>query len=417
MKIERLKNIYSNNSKIAENYFFMTLLNVTGSLVGIIIYPYLIRALGAEEYGSYVFALSVCSYFFVVVTYGFSMPALKQIALNQDNPTVKNSVVSCVFTAKLLLFLIVGSVFAVFVFAVPFLARHKVLYLVCFGQIIADVLIPTWYFQGVQKMKINTIAQATGRILTVPATLLLVHSPSDVWLYAAIVLFFLVLGALACVVYLYRVEGIRMRLVPLGELRAYFKDGLPFLLSSSVWKVRQESVTVVIGLLFGMTDVAVYDLANKIILIPRMLTMNINKALFPKIVSEMKTELIRRVIRYNFRVGLVVMLFVILSGYWLVLFLGGSELIGAYPLTVILSSSVLASLIVGSYIDFVFTPNNRYYFVTQSQVAAFIVFILLCVVGLLLVKSVYVVVTSLVLSGFCEIIYCFFVTKKYRLLR
>ena len=61
--LQEFKKIFINNKKIAENYFFMTLLLVLNSFFGLLIYPYLIRTLGAESYGVYIFASTVVNYF------------------------------------------------------------------------------------------------------------------------------------------------------------------------------------------------------------------------------------------------------------------------------------------------------------------------------------------------------------------
>ena len=55
------------------------------SLFYLLIYPYLIRTLGAESYGLYVFAFSVSVYFVSLVQFGFDTPALKAISLNPDD--------------------------------------------------------------------------------------------------------------------------------------------------------------------------------------------------------------------------------------------------------------------------------------------------------------------------------------------
>ena len=60
--ISELKKTFVNNKKVVENYFFMTLLLVLNSFFGLLIYPYIIRTLGAEAYGTYIFASTVVNY-------------------------------------------------------------------------------------------------------------------------------------------------------------------------------------------------------------------------------------------------------------------------------------------------------------------------------------------------------------------
>jgi len=68
--VRRIWNSIKNNKKIIENYFFMTLILILNSLFALLIYPYLIRALGKESYGIYIFGTSIANYFICFI--GFS---------------------------------------------------------------------------------------------------------------------------------------------------------------------------------------------------------------------------------------------------------------------------------------------------------------------------------------------------------
>jgi len=394
----------------------MTALQVINSLFGILIYPYLIRVLGAGSYGMYVFALSVTSYFTGFISFGFSLPAVRGIVENKDNPQAKSKIVSSVLTAKFYLSLLSALVFAVLLFTIPVMKNHKVIFAICFSQIIAETLLPVWYFQGVQKMRIITYIQLSIKILSLPFIFMFIHVPSDCYVYVLIASLSLVLGAILSNVFLLTKEEIRIKLVSIESLKTYFNDALPFFWSNSTATIKQESVTIIIGAFFGMRDVAFYDLANKIILLPRMLTTNINGALFPKVMERTDKAMIKKIIRYETLIGLAVILSVILFGYWIILLLGGKQMLDAYPLAIILSASMLVWLIVGSYINFIFVPQNKYYFVTRNQFMAFISFVLFCVLGILIFHTIAAVVLALTLSGYCEIVYCNYLIRKHKLL-
>jgi PST family polysaccharide transporter len=91
-------------------------------------------------------------------------------------------------------------------------------------------------------------------------------------------------------------------------------------------------------------------------------------------------------------------------------------MIDSYPLAIILSITVLVWLVVGSYISFIFVPQNRYYFVTRNQLVAFISFFIICLPGVLIFHNIMAIVTALTLSGLCEIAYCNYLIKKHKLL-
>jgi len=416
MKILDIKKLVIKNTKVIENYFFMTALQFISSLFGILIYPYLIRVLGAGSYGLYVFALSVTSYFTCFISFGFNFPAVKAIVKNRDNIKAKSEIVSSIISAKFYLTLVSIPIFSILLFTIPVMKNNWIIFTVCFSQIIGEWLFPIWYFQGVQKMRIVTFIQLSFRILSLPFIFLFIKTPADCRIFALIASLSVILGGITSLILLKTNEKVSLHFISIKSLRIYFKDAMPFFWSSSTGTIKQESVTIIIGAFFGMRDVALYDLANKIIILPRMLTTSINGALFPKIMENIQNSVVKKIIKYETFIGLAIILGVTFFGYWIVLLLGGKMMSTSYPLAIILSVTVLVWLVVGCYISFIFVPNNLYYFVTRNQLVAFISFLVFCIPCVLLFHSILAVVISLTLSGLCEIAYCNFLIRKHKLL-
>lgn len=415
IKLDQLKNKFLNNLKIVENYFFMTALQIINALFGILIYPFLIRVLGADSYGLYVFAFSVSVYFVSLISFGFNLPAIRMVVQNLCDNKQKNEIFSSIFTAKILLALASILVFSVLSFYIPIIRQNWLIFVICFSQIISEVLFPVWYFQAIQKMKIVTYIQLFFRIISLPFIFIFIKSPNDNWIYAVITSSTIVLGGIYSAIYLIKMENVRYRFVPISQLKLYFSDSMPFFWNTFTSTIKQESVTIIIGSFFGMKDVAIYDLANKIILLPRMLTTSINGALFPKIIENIQKNVVKKIIKYETWIGIAVTIGVIIFGKWIILILGGRDMLGSYPLAIILSITVLVWLVVGSYVNFIFIPNNKYYFVARNQLVAFFTFLLFCIPGVLIFNNILTIVTALSLSGLSEIVYCKYLIKKYQL--
>lgn len=126
-----IKNTLSNNQKVVENYFFMTILQIINSAFGILIYPFVIRKLGPGSYGIYVFAVSVATYFIGFISFGFSFPALQAIVANKNDIHKRSEVVSAIFSAKLYLSIVSTLIFCTLLYTVPIIRQHKVLFILC----------------------------------------------------------------------------------------------------------------------------------------------------------------------------------------------------------------------------------------------------------------------------------------------
>ena len=393
----------------------MTALSVLSALIGLIIYPYVIRVVGKEMYGTYVYALTLISYFLIVMDFGFDPPCAKAIVQANGNKDAYSHIVSAVFTAKLLLTIICGGIIAFLFHFVPFMASHKMLCVFAFVQAFAQVLFPGWYFQGTKTMKVVTYINLGFRLLTIPFIIGLIHSPSDVWYYALIVMLSIVLGTLSAYIFLIH-DGIHIRLLPFREVKCFFKDGFPFFVTNLSDGLKSAILKTVIKQTLGVGEVAIYDMAEKIVNIPHILTQNINGALFPEIINNAAPRRVKKVLQTERTIGFAFMLLTILLSYPAVLILGGEQMRDAIPVTMILSITIYTWLVVGAYLNFIFVPQNKYYFVTINQFVALFSCILLMSVGLLIWRDVTMVALVRMLSGIAEIIFCTYITRKHKFL-
>ena len=411
-----IKMLFKSNKVVVENYFFMTVLQVLNTLFYVLIYPYLIRTLGAESYGLYVFAMSIVTYFVSFVGFGFDLPAVKIIAQYPTDEKLKAHTLSCIYTAKIYLEILSLIVFSIIIFSVPYLRNNWALLFICFSQTLTNIIFPQWYFQGLQKMRIVTYVQLGLKLISLPFIFLTIHTSNDINAFALIASITSIAGGFGAAVIIRFYDRIRIQLMPFGAVKKWFAEATPFFLSTSAGLIKEQTVAILIGVFFGMKDVAIYDLANKIVAVPRLLLTSINGALFPNIVSKFSTALIKKILRYQVYLCLFIIGLIALFGKWVVLLMGGVSLAGSYPLAIILSVTILPWLIVSSFIYFIFVPNNNYYFVTKNQVVALISFVVYAAIGLLFVDNISVLAAALSLSGLTEIVFCSYLIRKNALL-
>lgn len=408
--------LIKNNKKVVENYFFMTVLQLLNSFFYLLIYPYLIRVLGSENYGAFVFATSLASYFLFFLNFGFDLPATKFVAENNGRKTDLSKVLSSIFTAKSILFLISLTIFIVSVFVNDFLNRHKELYLVVFLSIYSYVLFPQWFFQGIQNMKIVTSIQLITKIMSLPFIFTLVKNSNDIINYAYITTITNLVAAFIAYLIIHFKYDLRIGFESINSLKPWFKESQAFFYSNLAATIKEYTIPIIIGGFFGMKEVALYDLANKIIVVPRTLILSINAAIFPKLITNINNQVVKRLILAEFVLSLLIIFLILIFGRWAVTLLGGVEMIGAYSLAVLMSVTIVSWLVVGAFIYFVFIPNNKSYLVTINQVIALFSFFGMCLTGLFLYNNINIFGAALAVSGILEILFCIYITKKYRLL-
>ncbi|MDR0940836.1 MAG: oligosaccharide flippase family protein [Bacteroidales bacterium] len=400
------------HKKIAENYFFMTFLQGFNLLISLLLYPYLIRVLGKEAYGTYIFILSNVQILNMIITFGFEMTTLKKISMNKDNAECKSIVLSEIFTAQICLFLVCGIMLAALLLCIPFMQKHYLLYLIVFSTTLISVVFPVSYFQGIQQMKLVTGINIVSRLLTIPLIFIFVQSPDDLLNYALIVSVFPLLGAFYAFFYIQIVDKIKIRLISLRTLKPVLAESLPFFCVNALERLKQESVTFIVGSFLGMSSVALWDLAYKIVSIPRIVTSSINSAIFPGVINNLTQAKVRKIFKFNTRAGVAITLLVALCSYWAVLVLGGKTMLAAYPLVIILSTTIYSTLIVDCFFNFVFVPHNRYYVATKNQAKSLLLFVIPAAIGVMFFPDVIWVVAAFAVSCFAEVFYCSIETNR-----
>ena len=410
--LQEFKKIFINNKKIAENYFFMTLLLVLNSFFGLLIYPYLIRTLGAESYGVYIFVSTVVNYFICFIGFGFDMYGVRLIAENPFSIKKKSNVLSIIFTTKLYLE-IVSIILAVLVsFVFPILRTYFWVYIVCFANTLLNIFFPTWYFQGVQKMRVVSYIQLIFKLLSLPFIFIFIKKPDDILLFAIIMTASSLLGALYAFIHLLVFEKLKISLVPIKHTLVYIKESQYFFYTNFLNMMKIQTINLIIGTRYSMTDLALYDLANRIVSIPLMLITNINSALFPKVVSNFNVPLIKKILMTERIIGILAVLTVVIFGKIAIQILGGEAMEGSYWIAVILSFTIFAFLQTSCYIGLILIPNRKDSYVLKDLILSFTTLFTLIALGILLSKNILVLPLAFSLAALAELLYLRNVSKK-----
>ena len=410
--LQEFKKIFINNKKIAENYFFMTLLLVLNSFFGLLIYPYLIRTLGAESYGIYIFASTVVNYFICFIGFGFDMYGVRLIAENPFSIETKSKVLSIIFTTKLYLeaISVIFALVAVFIF--PILRAYFWVYIVCFATTLLNIFFPIWYFQGMQKMRVVSYIQLLFKLLSLPFIFIWVKAPDDLLLFTIIMTSSSLLGAFYAFVHLLVFEKLKITLVSIKDSLVYIKESQYFFYTNFLNMMKIQTINLIIGTRYSMTDLALYDLANRIVSIPLMLITNINSALFPKVVSNFNVPLIKKILMTERIIGILAVLTVVVFGKIAIQILGGEAMEGSYWIAVILSFTIFAFLQTSCYIGLILIPNRKDSYVLKDLILSFTTLFTLIVLGMLLSKNILVLPLAFSLAALAELLYLRNVSKK-----
>jgi len=338
-----LKQIFHNNKKIIENFSYLSLMQMVILLFPFMTYPYLLRVLGFNIYGTIIFAQTIAINIAIIINFGFNISGTKDIACNRENLSELSKIVSSIFSIKMILWLGCLIIYFILIYFVPFLRKDWLLYVISFFLTFNELLFPSWFFQGIEKMKYITFINIGVRLLFVIAIFVFVKDKTDFLIVPILNALGALLSGLIALYVVFVKEKIRFIRQPYLTLRYFFIDSFPLFISSLSVQVYVNINKILVGAFLGMTDVAIYDLGEKITHIIKIPIRMISQATFPKISREKNIAFVNKVMFITVSLISFLYMFLYFNSERIVLLLSGEENIQAVQILRILSFSAIIS--------------------------------------------------------------------------
>ena len=184
--------------------------------------------------------------------------------------------------------------------------------------------------------------------------------------------------------------------------------------------VKIMGMNNVIGIVLGMSELAAFDLAYKIMTTANIAIRSLNAAIFPNLVQNFSMMRAKKVLRKELALGFVAMIALMLCSKWIILLIAGEALVPiAQPILIILSLLLMIWMITGFLIDLVLIPTGRYRVVFINQLVSLTSRIVLGFAAVSIHRSAASVALALVAAGIAELAFLmlqiFFKRKQYNL--
>lgn len=283
-----IKNLFQNHKSFFESFFSLSILNGINVLLPLFTLPYILRVIGAANYGIYSFVYIIINYILLITSYGFNFSVTKQISQCRDQHETINKIYNAVIASRLILF-ISGSI--VFISLAVVLFESKIeffMFLIGLGVVLGDIFVPTWLFQGMEKMRYITIVNVAAKLLFTILIFIVIRQPED---YVYIILLnscgFILSGILSTFI-AFRFFKLRFSLPKWKDVKFQFKEGWALFGSTMGINLYRESNIFILRFFVNDAAVGIYSAAEKIIKGLQLLTTPIAQALFPHLSNRFK---------------------------------------------------------------------------------------------------------------------------------
>ncbi len=250
---------------VIKNMFALLIQRGANYLVYFITVPYLVHVLGTQTYGKVIFAQVFIQYFVIFVNFGFNLSATRSIAIHQEDQEEILKIFNAVISLKFILTVISLFLLLLMIYFVPEFSEDKNLYLLAFLSVVGNMIFPTWFFQGIEKMKYIASLTVLAQLITTVCIFLFVHKEEDYLRAAGIQASYMILSGLMAIRPVLRMLRFRFYVPKFAELKRKFIDAwFVFVLAGSI-TVYDTSSIFLLGLMTNNRLVTYFSLAHKLL--------------------------------------------------------------------------------------------------------------------------------------------------------
>ena len=265
------------------NVVALGIFQASNYLIPLILLPYLTRVLGAEAFGKVIFAQALMAYMLLIIDYGFSWSATREISVARNNPKELSRIFMSTWMAQWLLFAMVGVALILLLLFVERLRLDAPLYAAAMLSVLGGLLLPLWFFQGLEHFKAVAVFQILIRFLAIVPIFVFVTVPE----HAVRVLLaqgcMSVIGGLAALYWIKNHRLVDWHIPEAKDIRSSLNRGASLFGSRLSISFYTNLIPLVLGWVAGPVALAFFSVADKLRVAGQSLMGPLSQALYPRI--------------------------------------------------------------------------------------------------------------------------------------
>ena len=266
-------------SSLKKNLAYNVAYQILVIILPLITAPYVSRVLGADGLGTYSYIFSIVTYFGLFGMLGIANHGNRSVALVRDNRQKVSEAFSNTYIIQLCTTVIALLLYCLFIYC--WFSGDKTIAYIESIIVLSYVLDITWFFFGLEQFAVTVTRNAIIKIATVVAIFIFVRSREDLWIYALI----MSCGMLFSQIYLWlRIRKYADFCKPSwSQVKSNIKPVLMLFIPAIAYSIYKLLDKVMLGAMSSMSQVGLFDNAEKIINIPSSLITAFGTVMMPRI--------------------------------------------------------------------------------------------------------------------------------------
>ena len=331
-------------SQVKKNTFWLAIFQLAKMIFPFLILPILTRRLSVETYGNLTFIKTVMNFLQIFLDFGFMLSATKEIAKIKNDTNKIQQIMADTLLARLLLGGIGFLLIIILSFFFPILGNNFLFTITSYLTVFLSIFLFDFLFRGLEIIHVMTIRFIIMKTISFLLTIFFVRQDHQIIL---IPLFDILSSVIAIILVAFELQKRNFRLIrPKLKSSIYsLKISLIYFLSDVSATAFNAISTIIIGLVFSSTEVALFGVSIQIIGAIQALLGQLSGGIYPIMVRQKSRKFIQQIFQKTIPlVFLFTGLIIILLPLALQI-LAGDKYAAAHPIIQILAITIFFSFI------------------------------------------------------------------------
>jgi PST family polysaccharide transporter len=278
-----------NKKHLLSNFLSLYSLQAANYILPLVTIPYLVRVIGPEKFGLISFSQAFIQYFVLLTDYGFNLSATRAISIHREDKDRVSQIFSSIMVIKLLFAFLSFSILCLLVFSIQKFRADGLVYLLTFGIVAGDVLLPIWFFLGTENMRHLAIVNILSKGILTASIFIFITSEKD-YIYVPLInsLGFILAGSAGLWIVIRRFK-VRIKIPSAAEIEGELREGWHVFVSTIATSLYTVSNAFILGLFTNNTIVGYFSAGEKLVRAVVSLIGPFGQALYPHI-SKLASE-------------------------------------------------------------------------------------------------------------------------------
>ena len=329
----------SNTKQLKNNTIALIVIQFLNYALPFITLPYVSRIFSVDKFGLIFYAQVIMDYFWRFVMFGFDFSGVRTIARNSNNPKRVRNDFSAILTAQFI-FLAIG--FFLLILLISFIPKFRIdwlVYLLTYIGLLGQILIVTWFYQGMEKMKFITFLNIITRVSFCILIFVCIKKPQDYILYPLFNSISYILAGIVSLIFIRKIFNIKYTLPTLKRLMFIIRYSSQFFLTKIGIALYRQTNAFILGVVASTTLVAYYIAADKIFWAVLSLYFTFINALFPYMTKNKDIIFFNKMLKYLIIFASLASLFLFFASKYLILIFYSNKYLEAIRILQIFSLS------------------------------------------------------------------------------